>query len=79
MTNEDAIKYLIRPVVSSTDIGEEKQKELDAYDMAIAALKNPIIEINGKKYIAEKPKLKTVHKEGEVVIGGFRALDEVEE
>ncbi len=38
----------------------------------------PIIEINGKKYIAEDPKLKTVHKEGEVVICGFRALDEYE-
>lgn len=38
----------------------------------------PIIDIDGKKYIAEAPQLKTLHKDGEVVIGGFRALDEYE-
>lgn len=38
MTNEEAIKYLIQPIVSSTDVGEEKQKEIDAYNMAIKAL-----------------------------------------
>ena len=39
MTNEEAIKYLIAPIVNSTDIGKEKQKEIDAYNMAIKALK----------------------------------------
>ncbi len=38
MTREEAIKYLIQPIVSGTDIGKEKQKELDAYNMAIKAL-----------------------------------------
>ena len=30
------------------------------------------VEIDGKFYIAEEPKIKSIHKEGEVVIGGFR-------
>lgn len=38
MTNEEAIKYLIKPVATSTEIGEEKQKEFEAYNMAIEAL-----------------------------------------
>ena len=38
MTREEAIKYLIKPVATSTEIGEEKQKEFEAYDMAITAL-----------------------------------------
>ena len=38
MTREEAIKYLIKPTITSTFIGEEKQKELEAYNMAIEAL-----------------------------------------
>lgn len=38
MKREEAIKYLIKPVSTSTEIGEEKQKEFEAYDMAIKAL-----------------------------------------
>ena len=38
MTREEAIKYLIKPVATSTEIGEEKQNELEAYNMAIEAL-----------------------------------------
>ena len=38
MTREEAIKYLIKPVATSTEIGEEKQKEFEAYNMAISAL-----------------------------------------
>ena len=38
MTREEAIKYLIRPVSSSTIDGEEKSKEFEAYKMAIEAL-----------------------------------------
>lgn len=38
MTREEAIKYLIKPVATSTEIGEEKQKEFEAYNMAIEAL-----------------------------------------
>lgn len=38
MTREEAIKYLIKPTITSTFIGEEKQKELNAYNMAIKAL-----------------------------------------
>lgn len=40
MTREEAIKYLIKPVATSTEIGEEKQKEFEAYNMAIEALEN---------------------------------------
>lgn len=38
MTREEAIKWLIRPIVSSTEIGEFKAKELEAYELAIEAL-----------------------------------------
>lgn len=38
MTREEAIKYLIKPVATSTEIGEEKLKEFEAYNMAIEAL-----------------------------------------
>ena len=39
-------------------------------------LVKPKITIDGKTYIAEHPKLKTVHgKTGEVVIGGFKEVD----
>ena len=41
MTREEAIKYLIKPVATSTKIGEEKQKEFEAYNMAIQALEEP--------------------------------------
>lgn len=40
MTREEAIKYLINPVATSTAIGEEKLKEFEAYNMAIEALTN---------------------------------------
>lgn len=36
---EEAIKYLIRPIECSTDRGLEKSKEFTAYQMAIYALK----------------------------------------
>ena len=38
MNREEAIKYLIKPVSTSTSDGEEKQKEFEAYKMAIEAL-----------------------------------------
>ncbi len=41
MTKEEAIQWLIRPTVSSTEIGEFKAKELKAYEMAIEALSEP--------------------------------------
>ena len=40
------------------------------------SMTEPIIEIDGKRYKAEAPKLKTVHKDGECVIGGFREVRE---
>ena len=42
MTKEEAIKYLIKPVATSTEIGEEKQKEFEAYNMAIESLQKDI-------------------------------------
>lgn len=35
MTNEEAIKYLIEPVATSTEPSEEYKKQKEAYDMAI--------------------------------------------
>lgn len=47
-------------------------QELKAYRAGL-----PIIEIDGKKYRAENPILKTVHKWGEVVIAGFKEVKNV--
>lgn len=41
MTREEAIKWLIKPARTSTDIGEIKEKEIEAYNMAIEALRQP--------------------------------------
>lgn len=38
MTPTEAIKYLIMPISSSTDPGEEYKKQLEAYNMAKAKL-----------------------------------------
>ena len=37
MTYNDAKKYLIVPAVTSTEPGKEKQKEVEAYTMALIA------------------------------------------
>lgn len=42
MTKKEAIKYLIKPVATSTEIGEEKQKEFEAYNIAIEALSDTV-------------------------------------
>ena len=39
MTRDEAIKYLIKPVATSTEPSEEYKKQKDAYNMAIEALK----------------------------------------
>lgn len=38
MTRQEAIKWLIKPARTSTDIGEIKAKEIEAYNVAIEAL-----------------------------------------
>ena len=38
MTNEDAIKYLIKPVATSTEPSAEYSKQKEAYELAIKAL-----------------------------------------
>lgn len=43
ITREEAIKFLIKPVATSTKIGEEKQKEFEAYNMAIEALNTKVV------------------------------------
>lgn len=40
MTNEEAARYLIMPTMSSTNLGEEVAKQLEAYAMARDALIN---------------------------------------
>lgn len=52
----------------------------EVIDRAIAALQQPPrIKIGNKVYIAEHPKLKTIHgKTGEVVIGGFKEVQDAD-
>ena len=39
MTNEEAIKYLIRPIQTSTELKGECARQFDAYLMAVDALR----------------------------------------
>lgn len=57
MTNEEAMKYLIKPVATSTEIGEEKQKEFEAYNMAKEALQFQDIMINNPKSAKPTPEV----------------------
>ena len=43
MTREEAKKYLIRPVQTSTEPSEEYKKQLEAYYMAVEALNYQIV------------------------------------
>lgn len=71
ISKEQALEILCNDI----NVAYFSHTERKAYDMAIDALKEkPIIEIDGKQYVAENPKLKTVHKLGEVVLGGFREV-----
>ena len=45
MTKEEAIKYLIRPIQTSTELSGECAKQFDAYLMAIDALKTEAIPV----------------------------------
>ncbi len=52
----------------------------EVIDRAIAALQqSPCIKIGDRVYMAENPKLKTIHgKTGEVVIGGFKEVQDAD-
>lgn len=62
MTKEEAIKYLIKPVATSTEIGEEKQKEFEAYNMAIEALSADAVSREECNCVFSKPKIKLPKK-----------------
>ena len=66
MTREEAIRYLIKPVATSTEIGEEKKKEFEAYNMAIEALLDmPVLEMNRTRaqYYKERQDMITISTE----------------
>ena len=50
MTYEEAIKYLIAPIATSTEPGAEYLKQKEAYDLAIKALETGEIYITGEDY-----------------------------
>ena len=61
---------------------EHDHEVLKAYDDGFddglekgISMTEPIIEIDGKRYVAVEPKLKTIHKDGEVVVGGFKEVE----
>lgn len=65
MTNEEAIKYLIAPIATSTNPGAEYLKQKEAYELAIKALeslsniKEAYYSLSGfelKEYISEEVK-----------------------
>lgn len=43
MKRREAIKWLIKPTVTSTEISPTKIKELEAYNMAVEALSEPTV------------------------------------
>lgn len=61
MTRKEAIKWLIRPAATSTEIGEVKQKEFEAYNMAIEALSTN--DIQGE-WVDEDGNNVPLHKDG---------------
>jgi hypothetical protein len=50
MTNEEAIKYLIAPIATSTDPSAEYLKQKEAYDLAIKALETGEVYMTGEDY-----------------------------
>ena len=75
MTEQEAIKYLIMPVATSTDPGEEYMKQREAYEMAKDALKCTCCDFRvGDEccygVYMEKEPLKWEHIEGVMTPGG---------
>lgn len=71
MTRKEAIKWLIRPVATSTEIGEVKQKEFEAYNMAIEALSADTVQ-DGCNNIKRYPNCQMRTSLGNCdAIGGF--------
>ena len=50
MTNEEAIKYLIAPIATSTEPSAEYLKQKEAYDLAIKALETGEVYMTGEDY-----------------------------
>ena len=50
MTNEEAIKYLIQPVATSTEPSDEYLKQKEAYDRAVQALETGEVYMTGEDY-----------------------------
>ena len=76
MTREEAIKYLIKPVATSTEIGEEKQKEFEAYNMAIEALSADAVsrDVYDKRTQADEEIIDSYRKEFQKAISADRPI-----
>jgi hypothetical protein len=66
MTNEEAIKYLIPPVATSTKPSAEYLKQKEAYDIAIKALEKPQVTVFAEN--ASKEEIKDFKQELENVL-----------
>lgn len=55
---------------------EHAQLAMWLHELKLYRMNGTVAQIDGKWYVADDPKLKTVHgKTGEVVIGGFREVE----
>jgi len=50
MTNEEAVKYLIAPIATSTEPSAEYLKQKEAYDRAVKALETGEVYMTGEDY-----------------------------
>jgi hypothetical protein len=66
MTNEEAIKYLIAPVATSTKPSTEYLKQKEAYELAIKALEKPQVTVFAEN--ASKEEIKDFKQELENVL-----------
>lgn len=82
MTKEESIKRLesIKETYETFAYGlDDIHLDVEALEYAIGYLRFPIenfrLEVNdGIEYVAESPAVKTISKDGEVVISGFKEV-----
>lgn len=73
----DSFCKIVEKALENAEITQEEvdysQPRLINWILSMPAAK-PVIEINGRRFVAQDPKLKTIHKDGEVVLGGFKEV-----
>jgi len=76
MTKEEAIMWLIKPTITSTEISVSKAKELEAYDMAIEALRTELVRCKDCRHANECHKsVQYTHNEQSTITIGYTPIE----